>query len=172
MNRSLTAMWLALTVVFGFAGCMASSPEALRKEAQSNSDKYVEFLKAGDFESAYAKSMHADYRRQMPIETFVRYRQGLEQTFGAIESYQVVHYDADPERQSVTLTYAVKYSKAPEPGSEIVKLRREGTEWRVTSIEPKMPQKAPIAPDITMPGMAPTPQPQPHPTEPHVDPPK
>ena len=115
------------------------------------------FWKAGDFEGAYVKTFHAEYKRQLSLETFVKYRQGIAQTAGTIDSYQMVHYDADTERDSVTLNYAVKYSNMPEAGTEIVKLRREGTEWRISSVEPKIPKKALPAPDITMPGVTPAP---------------
>lgn len=154
MTRLLTTILLALAFSAA-AACTGTSPAALRKEAQSNADKYIEFLKARDYEGAYATTLHADFKRQMPLETFLKYRQGLSATVGEVESYQVVHYDADPERGSVTLEYAVKYSKNPEIGAEVIKLRREGTEWRITSIEPKMPKKASPAPDITMPGVEP-----------------
>lgn len=158
MIRTMTAICVALTVVLTVAGCTASSPEAIRKEAQSNADKYVEYMKAGDFASAYDKTMHSDYKRQLPLETFVKFREGMTNTFGAVESYQVVHYDADPERQSVTLTYSVKYSKVPEIGQEIIMLRREGTEWRVMSVEPKMPQKPQRVQDMPTPIAPPAPQ--------------
>lgn len=154
MTRIATTILLALVISMAGTACTGTSPEALRKEAQSNADKYLEFMRAGDFEGAYAKTLHADYKRQLALETFLKYREAIASTAGAIESYQVVHYDSDVERESVTLDYAVKYSRMPEPGTEIVKLRREGTEWRITSIEPKIPKKAAPAPDVTMPGQA------------------
>lgn len=155
MKRLSTHLLCVLAMSIAAIGCTGSSPEALRKEAQANADKYLEFLKAGDFEGAYSKTLHSDYKRQMSEDSFVKYRQGFVHTAGALDSYQMVHYDADTERGTVTLNYAVKYTQMAETGSEIVKLRREGTEWRITSIEPKLPQKAPYAPDITMPGYAP-----------------
>ena len=164
MIRPLTTMLLVMLVSIAVTGCTGTSPEALRKEAQSNADKYVEFLRASDFEGAYAKSMHSEYKRQLSLETFVKYREGLASTLGAVESYQMVHYEADPEREAVTLTYSVKYANMPDPGTEVVKLRREGTEWRITSVEPKVPKKALPAPDITMPGQTP------RKTDPRTDP--
>ena len=133
MTRIATTILLALVISMAGTACTGTSPEALRKEAQSNADKYLEFMRAGDFEGAYAKTLHADYKRQLALETFLKYREAIASTAGAIESYQVVHYDSDVERESVTLDYAVKYSRMPEPGTEIVKLRREGTEWRLRS---------------------------------------
>ena len=158
MTRPLMTVLLALALSIAGTACTGDSPASLRKEAQSNADKYIEFMKAGDFEGAYVKTFHAEYKRQLALETFVKYRQGVAQTAGSIDSYQMVHYDADTERDSVTLNYAVKYSNMPEPGTEIVKLRREGTEWRISSVEPKIPKKAPLAPDITMPGVTPAPR--------------
>ena len=160
MIRPVTTILLALAVSIVASACTGDSPASLRKEAQSNADKYIELLKVGDFEGAYVKTFHAEYKRQLPLETFVKYRQGVAATTGAIESYQMVHYDADTERDSVTLSYAVKYTNMPEPGTEIVKLRREGTEWRISSVEPKIPKKALPAPDITMPGVTQAPRSQ------------
>ena len=160
MTRPFTTVLLALALSIAGTACTGDSPASLRKEAQSNADKYIELLKAGDFEGAYVKTFHADYKRQLPLDTFVKYRQGVASTTGAIESYQMVHYDSDTERDSVTLNYAVKYTNMPEPGTEVVKLRREGTEWRISSVEPKIPKKAPLAPDITMPGVTPSSRPQ------------
>ncbi len=160
MTRPGITILLALAVSIAASACTGDSPESLRKEAQSNADKYIELLKAGDFEGAYLKTFHADFKRQLSLETFLKFRQGVASTAGTIESYQMVHYDADTERDSVTLNYAVKYSNMPEPGTEIVRLRREGTEWRISSVEPKMPKKALPAPDITMPGVTQAPRSQ------------
>lgn len=160
MTRPLTTVLLALALSIAVTACTGDSPASLRKEAQSNADKYIELMKAGDFEGAYVKTFHAEYKRQLALETFVKYRQGIAQTAGNIDSYQMVHYDADTERDAVTLNYAVKYANMPEPGTEIVKLRREGTEWRISSVEPKIPKKAQLAPDITMPGVTQAPRTQ------------
>jgi len=156
MIRSVTTAGpvLAILLLLTFGACTGTSPESLRKEAQANADKYVEFLKAGDFDGAYAKTFHSDYRRELAPETFNKFRKGIAQTAGQIENYQVVHYDADPSSGTVVLTYAIKYTNLADVGREIVKLKRENGEWRITSVEPKIPKaptEAPTAP-VPIPG--------------------
>ena len=139
-KQAFRVLWVGC-LILGLAVQFAcgSSPAERRKAAQANGDKYFEFLKAEDYEGAYRHTFSTAHKQQLPIETFVRFRQAYAAQTGKIVDYEVVEYSADPEKEFVTLVYSIRTDKFPVPVSEVVKMQMEGTEWRIASIEPRRP---------------------------------
>jgi hypothetical protein len=145
----LRAGRLALVVFLAaLAGC-GTSPETRRREAQSNADKYWELIKAGKPEEAYNQTFSTTYKGQLDPETFVKFQRALEARTGPVTGFQVVHFDADPAKPLVVLTYALQTANVPEPSMFDVSVEEEGSEWRIAQIEPKIQKKAPAAPPAT-----------------------
>jgi hypothetical protein len=141
MTRRAVPTAVALLALCLAASCGAQSPESRRKEAQANGDKYWEFLRANNPEGAYNNTFSANYKRNLPIESFLKFNQALTDRTGPVTSYTVVRYDADPEKTYVSLGYSVQLEKLPGPALFELKMVTDGTEWRVDSVEPKqMPQ--------------------------------
>lgn len=137
MARRLTPLLLVALACVLSLGC-SQSAEARRKEAQANADKYLEFLKANDAEGAYKHTFGQTYKSQQSLESWIRFRQGMSNTTGPILNYQVVKYDATPTNPRVSLTYAIQTANVKDPILETVRLEREGTEWKIVSVEPQM----------------------------------
>jgi hypothetical protein len=143
---TLPVRLLAVAALVGMLAACGTSPETRRKEAQSNGDKYWEFLKAGNPEGAYNNTFSSRYKRDLPLDLYLKFNKALEATFGTVRDYQVVHYDANPDRTLLVLTYRVETTNSQEPLMFDVKMGQEGTEWRVDQVEPKIPGQAPAAP--------------------------
>lgn len=157
LSRSIRLMAFAFLVA-ALSGCGAQSPESRRKEAQANADKYWEYLRANDPEGAYKNTFSENYKRNLPLENFLKFQRGLTERTGAITSYTVVRYDADPQKQQVALGYSVQTEKLSGPAMFEIKMAPEGSEWRVESVEPKQmptpPQQQPAPPQTAPPGGA------------------
>ncbi len=121
-------------------GC-SQSAAARRKEAQANGDKYLEFLKANDAEGAYRNTFSSAYQAQQSLDSWLRFRQGMAHVTGPILNYQVVKYDAPENSPRVSLTYAIQTANIKDPVLENIKLEREGSEWKIVSVEPQFSQQ-------------------------------
>src|SRR5690349_16410652 len=111
-SRTLAAAAL-VALIAALAAC-GDSPEARRKQAQANADKYIEMIKANDYEGAYHKTFAAQYKAALPIEAWIRYRQGFANRTGPIQSYTVVKFVQDPARsREIRFTYAINTTNYP-----------------------------------------------------------
>lgn len=160
MNARSIAVAALLVVSFAVFGC-SQSPEARRKEAQANADKFLEFIKANDPEGAYRNTFSSTYKSQQSLDSWVRFCQGMSHTTGPIVNYQVVKYDAPAGSPRVTLTYAIQAANIQDPFQETIRLEREGTEWKIISVEPqfKPPPTTQQQQAPGQPGSAPLPTP-------------
>jgi len=145
-RRAVVAVALA-AAVFGLVSCK-DSPETRRKQAQSNGDKYWELLRANNPRGAYDQTFSESYKRSLDVETFLAFTERLSKSTGPILGYQVVHYEAQPDKPTVVLTYSVQTANVPDALLYDVALEQEGSEWRVSSIEPKI-KRQPPAPSNT-----------------------
>jgi hypothetical protein len=147
MTTTATRMRLlvALALAVAALGC-GTSKESARKAAQSNADKYYELLKAGNPEGAYRMTFSERYRGHLQLETFLRYQERFTSSYGAVQEYEVTDAQIDDALTSVKLTYTLKTANVQHPVEETLRLRQEGSEWRIESVEPRMrpqPQEAP-----------------------------
>jgi hypothetical protein len=140
----LAAAAMALAASIALAAC-GTSVASLRQAAEANANKYYELISAGDYEGAFKQTFSDTYRQQLQIDTFVRYQQRYAAELGGIQGYKAIETDVDQERGTATITYALDVGKLPEPVNEVVRLRLQGTEWRIDSVEPKVMRQRPGA---------------------------
>ena len=132
----------ALALVVSLAAMLATgcgtSEEAMQKAAKSNADKYYELVRLGKYEDAYRQTFSETYKGQLPIDTYTRYQQQYRSRLGQLEEFEVTESTVDADAERISLTYSLKVGSAPDPVSEIVRLRKDGSEWRIDSIEPRL----------------------------------
>ena len=112
MNARSIAVAALLVVSFAVFGC-SQSPEARRKEAQANADKFLEFIKANDPEGAYRNTFSSTYKSQQSLDSWVRFCQGMSHTTGPIVNYQVVKYDAPAGSPAASASRSMTTTRSP-----------------------------------------------------------
>jgi hypothetical protein len=138
MSVSLLSRYALCAVVALVATGCGVSEEAMRKAAQSNADKYYELVKLDKFDEAYQQTFSTSYKLQMPIEIYTKFQKQYRSRLGQLEEFEVAESTVDTEAERVSLTYSLKLSSSPEPVGEIVRLKKEGSEWRIDSVEPRV----------------------------------
>lgn len=159
---------ILLLVVATLAGCK-DSPETRRKQAQSNADKYWELIKANNPGGAYDQTFSENYKKNLDRATFEKFAGLLDKSAGNVMEYQVVAYDAAVDKPVVKLTYSVTTANSPDPLFYDITLEQQGSEWRISQVEPKIQRpasQAPPAPPLRAPTQAPQKQQTPAPATP------
>ncbi len=149
MNTILSSRFVLIAILVCVAAstvACSDSPETRRKEAQSNADKYWELLKANNPQGAYDQTFSSHYKQSVSPEAFVRFNELITRSAGPVVDYQVVKYDANPQKPQVSLTYSVRTANAPDALLFDIKVERDGAEWRIASVEPQIQKQAPAAP--------------------------
>jgi hypothetical protein len=135
----------AMLVVASGAGC--DTAESRAKAAQVTGDKFMEYIKSGDYERAYHETFTARYRASLEVDSFVKFREGMAKNSGQILGYQMVDYEAKPDLPYVKMVYAVQTQNTETPIYENMKfvLDEDGV-WRITETDVQRPGPATIYP--------------------------
>jgi len=78
----------------------------------------------------------------LPVEAWLRYRKGFANKMGAIQSYSVAKYVADPAKpKEIRFTYALTTDNYPtDPVTEHLVMGLEGAEWKVYDVQTNLPK--------------------------------
>lgn len=146
-RRTTTALAFCLLLALGAIGCGATV-DSMKYAAKANGDKYYEFVKLGKYGDAYRNTFANTYKGQLPLDTYEAYQRRFNEQYGLLENYSVVESIYDEQTDTVTLTYSLDLAKLPTPVTEVIRLGKQGTEWRIVSVEPKLERQteAPAAP--------------------------
>ena len=159
MTRTLVGGAIVLVIAAAAllsAGC-AETAEDRSRRARPAAERYYEYVKTGDLEGAYRHTLAGSYRAQMPTEAFIKFRRQLAASTGALRGVRLIETADVPQTQRVKLTYALDCERFPnDPPQEILGLEREQGEWRIASIDVKMPKPQQAAPqNLPLPGATP-----------------
>ena len=138
MNRTLSLL-AALALALAATSCQDPAV-ARRKAAQASANRYFEYVKVGDYRSAYDQTLTKRWKGAMPFDRFEMYRKGLAAQTGEMKSYTLVDYSARPDSTQVKLGYALETANYPTPVVEILAMVEEDGEWRIDSLDLQRPK--------------------------------
>ena len=154
-NLRLAIALLSITAAALAAGC-GDTTEKRQRSAQPAADRYYEYINVGDYEGAYRHTLSKTYKAMMEPESFVTFRQMVTARTGPVKGRTLVESSENPATGSVRLVYALQTDSFPaDPPREILDMVQEDGEWRVGSLDVKMPK----TPQPTLPSDMPLPGP-------------
>lgn len=137
MKRSVVLILAMLSIALSVIGSSAcsNSTESKRKAAQANAEKYMEFIKAGDYAGAYANTFHPRYQNATSLESFTKYRKAFADKAGAMRGFNMVMFNPNFDRDQVTFLFKLEVENPQVDMNESVRMILEGSEWKVASVE-------------------------------------
>jgi hypothetical protein len=123
------------------SGC-GPTRESQRKAAQSGAEKYFELVKAGQYAEAYQRTFTKGHQRQMSQESFETYRRAFAAQTGAIRAVTLVKANERPGAMGFHMVYALEGANAQQPAYEILDVELEGDDWKIASVDRRLPGSA------------------------------